>query len=122
MSRFLKLTFLLHAIVGVLFGLPLLLAPGQFLGAFGWAPVDPLISRMFGAALIGLAWGSVRAWGQASHEKVLVLIEVEAVFSLLALAGLLRHLVFARWPMMVWVVAGLFAIFAGLWVVGRLHE
>ena len=55
MSRSTRITFGIHWVVALLMGLPLLIAPGRWLDVVGWAPVDPLISRKFGAALSGLA-------------------------------------------------------------------
>jgi O-antigen/teichoic acid export membrane protein len=116
MSSFLKYTLIVFAIVTLLFGVPLLLAPGKFLLAFGWAPVDPFISRMLGAALIGLAWACLRAVQPAHQEKARLLVEINAVFCSLATIGLLRHLLFAWYPLMVWIVALIYATFAFLFI------
>lgn len=117
MSTFLKYTFLVFAIVTFIFGLPLLLAPGRFLGFFGWAPVEPLLCRMFGAGLLGMTWAALRAFRQNSRDKAQVLIEANAVFCGLALVGLLRHLIsIYYYPFMVWFVAGVYAVFAALWI------
>ena len=55
MTRALKITFLSHAIVAALVGAPLLIAPGRFLGLIGWAPVDPILSRVMGMILAALS-------------------------------------------------------------------
>ena len=117
MSKLLKTTFLVHAVVGFLFGAPLLLAPGRFLGLFNWSPVDPLLSRILGAALLGLAWSSLRGYQQTSREKVALLVEAEAVFCTLAVVGLLRNMWGSNWPFIVWLILALQAIFAVLWLV-----
>jgi hypothetical protein len=92
MSKSLKYTFLIHVVVSLIFGAVLLLAPGRFLGLFGWAPIDPLISRLLGAALLALAWSSYRGWGASSYEQVSVLVEMEVIFTVFGSVGLLRHL------------------------------
>jgi hypothetical protein len=117
MSNSLKYTFLVFTIVCIIIGVPLLLAPGRFLGLFGWAPVEPLIDRMFGAVLIGLAWAALRASLQSNREKVQILIEANAIFCTLSLVGLVRHLLIAHYAFMVWFVAALYAIFAVLWII-----
>jgi hypothetical protein len=117
MSRWLRILFQVHAVVAVVAGLPLLLAPGRTLGLFGWAPVDPLISRILGAALVALAWSSWRGWRGATQTRVGLLIEVEAAFTTLTCAGLLRQLLGAHWPWYVWTLLGVFAAFAVAWVV-----
>lgn len=115
MSTALKYTFLVHILVAVLFGLPLLLFPGQFLGLFGWAPVDPLLSRVLGAALLANAWSSFRVLRGSNPTTMAVLLEMEIVFTVLSGIGLLRHLLIASYPPMVWFVFALFVAFAIAW-------
>ena len=117
MSRLLKLTFLFHMVVAFLFGAPLLVMPGSFLGWFGWAPVDPLLSRVLGAALLALAWSSFRGWRATERKQVAILVELEAVFTTLGCVGLLRHLLVANYPLMVWLVFAVLAAFAVAWIV-----
>jgi hypothetical protein len=116
MSRPLKFTFLIHAVGGFLFGAPLLLAPGRFLGWLGWVPVDPLLSRVLGAALLALAWSSFRGWRATERAQVAILVEMEAVFTVLGCVGLLRHLLIANYPAMVWTVFAILLIFAIAWI------
>ena len=116
MSVFLRYTFIAFAIIAALFGVPLLIAPGRLLGFFGWAPIDPLISRMLGAALLGLAWGALRAVQWRTSQQVHTLVQVNAVFCTLAALGLLRNMLGAGWPFMVWFVLGLFVVFALLFI------
>jgi len=116
MPKALRVTFLIHAIVAILSGAPLLLAPGRFLGWLGWAPVDPLLSRVLGAALLAIAWTSFRGWQQADRADVATLVEMELTFAVLACAGLLRHLLKANYPAVVWLMFAIFAIFAMAWL------
>lgn len=121
MSRSLRAIFLIHAIVSVVFGVLLLGIPGRFLGLLGWAPIDPIISRMLGAAFLALAWGSYRGWRASDKAQVRALVEVEAVFCVLACVGLLRHLVVAIWPWYVWLSFASFAAFAIAWIYALLR-
>ncbi|MBN2148691.1 MAG: hypothetical protein JW726_14990 [Anaerolineales bacterium] len=119
MNKIIRPLFLVHAIVALVFGLPLLGMPGRFLDLFGWAPVDPIISRFLGAALLGLAWGSFRSFCQPG--KMLIIIEVEAVFCTLASLALIWHMRGSHWPLMVWLILALFIILAVLWVLAWLN-
>jgi hypothetical protein len=116
MSKALKYTFLIHAIIALLIGAPLLLAPGRILGVFGWEPVDPLLSRLLGAALLAFAWGSWHGWRATDRAQVNTLLEMETVFTVLGSAGLLRHLLIAGYPWYVWTIFGILALFAVAWI------
>jgi hypothetical protein len=116
MSKGLKVLFLIHAAISLIFGLLLLVIPGRFLLALGWAPIDPIASRMLGAALLALAWGSFRGWQATERVQVAILIELETIFTVLVCVGLLRHLLFASWPLMVWLIFALFLAFAIAWI------
>jgi membrane protein DedA with SNARE-associated domain len=116
MSKALRITFIIHAIIAILLGAPLLIAPGRFLGAFGWAPVDPLLDRVLGAALLALAWNSYQGWRAKERAQVTVSVEMEAIFCVLACLGLLRHLLKAHYPLIVWLVFVVLAIFAVVWI------
>lgn len=116
MSRALKYTFIVHAVVSFVSGAPLLIAPGRFLALFGWAPVDPILSRVLGAALLALAWSSYRGWQATERAQVRTLVEVEAVFTILGAAGVLRHLLTgANYPWPVWLLFVVLAAFAVAW-------
>jgi hypothetical protein len=117
MSKALKSTFLVHALIAAAGGAVLLLIPGRFLLWLGWAPIDPIMSRLLGAALLALAWSSFQGWRARGWADVATLIQVEAVFTVLACVGLLRHLLFGRWPLMVWLLFAVLAAFAVAWIV-----
>jgi hypothetical protein len=122
MSRSLKVLFLVHAIMSTVLGVLLLVIPGRLLGLFGWAPIDPLISRLLGAALLALAWSSFRGWRATERRQVAILIEAEAVFCVLACAGLLRHLLVASYPWYVWGTVVILAAFAIAWIVALVRK
>jgi hypothetical protein len=120
MSKALRTTFLVHAVVGVIFGVPMLLAPGRLLIWLGWAPIDPIISRLLGAALLALAWSSFRGWRADDRARVGLLLEMEAVFTVLGCTGLLRHLLFSSYPAVPWIVFAIMAAFAAAWIAALL--
>ena len=122
MSKYLKILFPVHMVVAAVLGALLLVIPGRFLGWFGWAPVDPLLSRVLGAALLALAWGSFRGWRTDNPAQARVLVEVDAAFCTLGAVGLLRHLVIANYPYYVWLLFGCLALFAVAWIIGLLKR
>jgi hypothetical protein len=66
MSKLLKTTFVVHVVLSGVLGLVLLIMPGRFLQLLGWASIDPILSRILGAALLALAWGDYGGWRAAS--------------------------------------------------------
>jgi len=116
MSKALKLTFLIHAIISVIFGAILLVKPGGFLQWLHWWPLDPVVSRVLGAALLALAWGDFRSWWGRSRREVTVLIEMQLGFAALSAVGLLRHLLTGQWPTMLWIPFAVFLLFAVAWL------
>jgi hypothetical protein len=116
MSKALKNTFLVHSVVALVFGFALLVAPGRFLDAFQWAPVDPILTRVLGAAMLAHAWGSYRGWKAQDRAHVSLLLEIEATFTVLGALGVLRHLLFAYYPWPVWLLFVILAVFAIAWV------
>lgn len=116
MSKELRTAFAVHAVMSAIFGAVLLIIPGRFLEWIGWAPIDPIASRILGAALLALAWSSFRGWQAREWAQVALLVELEVVFTILACVGLGRHLFFASYPAWPWIFFGLFAAWAIAWV------
>lgn len=117
-----KSMFRLHAVVSLVLGVPLLIAPGEFLGAFGWAPVDPIITRLAGAAILAFGWSSFRAQSSDSDEIPIFILEIEAVFSVIGALAVLRHLLASSYPFIVQLTFAIFAVFGVAWTVFLLRE
>jgi hypothetical protein len=143
-SKGLQTTFLAHAILSLVFGLALLLVPGRSLSLLGWVPqwvqlpdsdlsipggtfIDPLITRLLGAALLALAYLSLRCWMTAPqiHREALLVVEFEAVYCALSVLAILialftmqRSAGFAIWLILL-VYAAFFAIWGVFWQVQR---
>jgi hypothetical protein len=116
MATWLRILFLVHALIAAAVGVPLLLAPGRFLGWLGWAPVDPILSRVLGSALIALAWTSFRGWRATQWAQVAILVEAEALFAVLSCLGLLRHLIGYHYTLLVWGPFAVLLLFALAWI------
>ena len=117
MSTTTRLTFAVHAIVALVFGLPLLIAPGRVLDVVEWAPIDPILTRMLGAALLALAWSSFRGWRAEAWDQVAYIVEVEIIFTVLSAVGIIRHLVVASYPWHIWTLLVLLVLFAIAWII-----
>lgn len=119
MSKLLKIAFIAQAILGILVGLPMLLAPGRFLSWVGWVPVDPILSRLLGAALVAMAWTSIYAARASSRAQVGILVQMQAIFSGLGALGCLRHLMTrASYPSQVWITFIMLVVFTVIWIWG----
>jgi hypothetical protein len=122
MSRSLRILFLVHAVVALILGLPLLLVPGRWLTLLGWAPIDPIISRLLGAALLALGWSSYRGWRATDRGQVAIVIEMEVVYTVLGSLAILRHLAVGSWPAMVWILFIAMVLFAIAWIVALVKK
>ncbi|NLS76909.1 MAG: hypothetical protein GXY76_06580 [Chloroflexi bacterium] len=111
--REVRKVFLVHWIMAGILGLVLWVIPGRFLQALGWAPIDPILSRLLGAALLALGWASFLGWRAKAGACTGALIQMELVYTVLGAVAVLRHLLVAHWPWMVWL---LFVVLAG-WAV-----
>src|SRR5215207_2898170 len=79
--------FAVHALVDVVVGLPLLIAPESLLHSLGWLAVDPPSARLVGAAL--LAIGGQSWFGR--HDGVQAyraMLNLKLLWSAAAILGL----------------------------------
>ena len=133
-SSRLKFTFLLHALVSAVLGAALWLVPGRALTVLGWVDefvmlpdsnlsipgqtfVDPLVSRLLGAALLALAFSSLFGWLAKNWTQVALLVQTEAVFCLLGVLAILAVAVTGEREMrlIAWLDLGLLALFGAAW-------
>lgn len=134
MTQSLRVTFLLHWIVCAILGAALWLIPGRTLTLVGWVGefiqlpesnlsipgqtfVDPFITRLYGAALLALAFSSFLGWKAKRWEAAALLVKQEAVFCVLGVASFFAVLFLADRPMPPsgWAVMLLLAAFAVAW-------
>src|SRR5437764_498446 len=85
----LRTWFVVHFAVDVAAALPLLFAPTQVLGLLGWTCVDPVATRLCGAALLGIGIASLTTHrhGACAYRAMLslkVVWSLAAIFALLA--------------------------------------
>jgi len=73
-SAGLKTTFLIHAIVGTLFGLAYLFIPKKFGSLVNWPVTEPEAYRILGAAILGFAASSWFAFSASAWEQVKIVV------------------------------------------------
>jgi thiol:disulfide interchange protein len=78
---------LLQAALGLLLGLPLLLAPQWILGALGWSCVDPTTARLCGALLAAMG-AHVYLRRSDGPEAIRALVDLNLLVSATAAFGL----------------------------------
>ena len=117
MSKLLKVLFVIQAIFDVVIGALLFIIPGRFLGWLGWAPIEPLLFRLLGAALLAMAWTCVYGFQAKERSQVKILVQMQLIFCGLGAVGFLRHLIGYSYPLLVWSVCVSLLVMAVLWAV-----
>jgi len=110
-SSGLKVTFLVHVIVGAIFGLVMLLVPGLW-NLLGVTVQEPAMYRLTGAAILGFTTSSWLAYKETAWEKVKIVVQMEIVWTILATLVLLWGLIFAGLPAIEWMNAVIMGGFA----------
>jgi hypothetical protein len=125
-SSGLRYTFLVHCIIAGLLGLSLWIIPGRTLTVFGliqeWielptsgisipggAFVNPFMTRLFGAALLALAFSSFKGWRAKEWPEVKTLVQMGLVFCILGVISALYYLSHVDAPM--WIFGGISVAF-----------
>ncbi len=103
MSKGLKITFLIHAIVSLVFGIVLYLRPGSWAILVNWTPFDGDMTRIYGAALLALAVSSWFGYRATRWEEVRILVLMEIPLTVLSTIGGLWGLLFRNAPAFAWV-------------------
>jgi hypothetical protein len=116
MSRGLKITFLIHAIVALVFGLVLYVQPGLWAKMVNWTPYDANMTRVYGAALLALAVSSWFGNRAARWEEVRILVLMEIALTVLSTAGGLWGLLFRGAPVFGWGSVLIWVVFAVAWI------
>lgn len=113
----LRIWFVIHFAVDMLFAIPLLFFPEFIMVQLGWIVVDPITSRLVGAALLGIGVESLLG-RNASREVFLALLNLKIIWALGAVLGIGLG-IRAGGPPAAWLFLVIFAIFLGVWVYYR---
>jgi hypothetical protein len=115
-SSGLRLLFLVHFVVGLVFGLAYLFIPGMFLGLLGVTIPDELPYRIAGAAVLAFAASSWYCYQNPEWERVKFIVLAEIVWTVLNVLVNLFHLIFAGAPAANWISVVIMAGFAAAFI------
>ncbi|MFB6172971.1 MAG: hypothetical protein ABEJ23_10580 [Haloarculaceae archaeon] len=110
-SRNLQWTFLVHAVVAVVMGLPLLLVPEAWGALVNWRAVDPTVTRLLGAAVVAIAVASWLGYRADSREELRILVAFEVVFPAISGLAALYEVLLADGPTFTWVFVAITVVF-----------
>lgn len=113
----LRVWFVIHFIVDMLFAIPLLFFPEFLLPLLGWDVVDPVMSRLVGAALLGIGGESLLG-RNASEEVFLAMLNLKILWASGAVLGIGMGIA-AGAPQPAWAFLVIFVAFLGVWVYYR---
>lgn len=106
--------FVIHFMMDVIFAIPLLLFPVQILTYFGWEVIDPLTTRLVGAALIGIGVESFLG-RNAGMESFQGMLRLKILWSLSANIGIAVSIAEGA-PKIAWLFQIVFILFSILWI------
>jgi hypothetical protein len=112
-SSGLRTLFLVHFIIGGIFGLIYLLIPEIWGGLIGWPVQEVLPYRLIGAAVLGYAASSWWCYKTMEWEKVKIVVQMEMVWPTLGALVMLYGLILGGLPAVGWlnaIILGGFAI------------
>jgi hypothetical protein len=111
-SSGLRTLFLVHLVLGLVFGLAYLFIPGISMGWLGVSLQDEFPYRLVGAAVLAFSASSWYCYQAAEWERVKIVVLAEIVWTgLVALVGL-YGLIFAGQPAAFWINVIIMAGFA----------
>ena len=110
----LRTWFLIHFAVDMLIGIPLLFFPNLIMPWFGWGQVDPITSRLVGAALLGIGGESLLS-RNASIEVFKALLSLKIIWAVGAITAIGLGIA-AGGPPLAWGFLAVFVIFLFIWL------
>ena len=116
MSRGLKTTFLVHAIVTLAFGVVLYLIPDTWATFVNWTPFDAVVTRIYAAALLAIGVSSWLGYRASRWDEVRIVVQMEVVLTVLGGLISLYSALFAGAPQFIWAPVVIFVGFAVAWI------
>jgi len=118
----LRVFFMIHFAVDILFAIPLFVIPVSFLNFFGWETVDPVTARLVAAALFGIGIESLLG-SRGTNDTFVSMLNLKIIWSIIAVCGLIVSIAELSWqaPLFLWIVLGVFVLFNVLWIYWRIR-
>ena len=121
-GQLLRITFIIHVIIGLVFGIGFLLVPELLLPMFELTFTDPTV-RTFGAMIIALTIGSILSLMAKEWEQVKIVVEIELVFTLLGPIAMIYHMFVPPIPgVMMWGPIAILLVTWMLFLISYLQE
>jgi hypothetical protein len=115
-SAGLKMLFLVHFVVGLVFGLLQLFIPETLYSWFGTSIPEAWPYRLVGAAILAFTASSWLCYQAAVWDKVKIVVQTEIVWAVLATLVILFGLFFEDLPTVDWINAVIMAGFAAAFI------
>lgn len=114
----LRAWFVIHFAADVLIGVPLLFFPQMLLNLIGWRAYDPIMTRLVGAALMGIGIESLLG-RNANVETYRAMLNLKIIWASSALFAISIGILEGVMPI-AWLFLGIFFVFWCVWVYYRL--
>ena len=108
----LKITFIIHFVVGLVFGLVFFISPPLWARLAGIKIEGNELYRLLGVAMLALSASSWLAFRVKTWESVRILVITEIGWTILATIVILYYIIRWHFPPLYWLSAGLMAVFA----------
>lgn len=112
--KYLRIWFLIHFIIDILFAIPLIFFPELFLNLMGISVIEPFTARLVGAALIGIGGASF-----FMHKKGIEVFDSMLNLKLLWSFAAIFGIAWSTWEtglLSGWVILAVFVIFFAVWL------
>ena len=110
----LRTWFVVHFVVDMLTGIPLLFFPEAVMPLLGWTTIDPIASRVVGAALMGIGIESYLG-RNANREVFQAMLNLKVIWSGSAIFGIGLG-IRSGGATAGWLFLGIFFIFWVVWI------
>ena len=110
----LRVWFVIHFVVDMITGIPLLLFPELIMPMLGWSPIDPISTRVVGAALMGIGIESYLG-RNASRDVFRAMLNLKVIWASSAILGIGLG-IWMGGAKAGWLFLGIFVVFWFVWI------